>query len=1087
MKTATMTQEFSRCEFYCPRKLDFKIYPRFCRYFLYNSTGNIGEDALQNLNLVINLTKHIQVKANANNDDVDSEEYSEYFPSFMWIVRDFTLQLIGEDDENLNANQYLEKALEEQKGFSDKIEEKNRIRRLLKTFFKERQCFTMIRPITNEEALQNLEEMEEKDLRQDFLEQVVQLRKKVLHGVKPKLLNGKQLSPNMFITLAESYVTSINKGAVPNIENAWTYICQNESKKSLEKAIVHFDEFLNDQIFHYLPMEENDLRERFKEAKDECKQIFIKNSVGGVSNEHLEELKFQIQQKMDKVFQENERECQLQCDQFLDSAYEGIYKKLNKGEFADFYEYESHLKEFQQYYYSEAPSGPMRNDCLYTFINDKLIESIDYFIKRLSDQMRVNQELSEEQIRTLQSQIEDLKKRKSQEQDEFETKIKDLSLEKAQCLARVKTLEETLQTEQESFIKKEAELKERYKRDKSDYELKIEKLKNKEEEFKKRENEINRLLMTEKSEFEKQNLLLVQQVEHLQKNIEELKKREDSLKKEMEEEVTNMQKTARGKHSEYENELTTLRNQNDSYRDQINELENKLEAMRQQHEYKLSELEEMKESNVCSSEEYVELQDALEKSESARRQEREELHSSFKQVQDQLSSKIVELEEHNKQLQQTLDNERSQFVKDKAIFEQKDDFMKHNIQTLEQQIKAKEKENSNLIEMIGANESNVEELRELEQKFFDYKRQVEEDKEKLEKEMSVLKAGYEEKLADLNNVNYELEKNYNLLKSDYDNDTEGLKEEIEALKKENLEATQGSETSRLQFTEDSIAGFQKLIKSLESELSTIRSEHQRDLDERQQKSTQMMEELRVTYDKEKQNLEKRLKELKDKNRKAIQELTDEFEREKQDNEREFNEKIDNMEMYITDLENKLNDQSTEFGHQLALTKQKCEHYETQLKEKRSQQEQEALNQKKQFDAQIDQASQEKKDLLAQIYSMSQDIIQKNMKIEQLEGKGTKLDEEMNSRFREIEEEKQALQNQKEVFEEKLKTLEAENSNLDNTLTQLKMKYEKDLALLKQDLSFTQAALAETKSSKDKEYGEQDQKLAKKSKFFIARI
>lgn len=85
------------------------------------------------------MTKHIQVKSNANNDDVDSEEYSEYFPSFMWIVRDFTLQLIGEDDENLNANQYLEKALEEQKGFSDKIEEKNRIRRLLKTFFKERQ------------------------------------------------------------------------------------------------------------------------------------------------------------------------------------------------------------------------------------------------------------------------------------------------------------------------------------------------------------------------------------------------------------------------------------------------------------------------------------------------------------------------------------------------------------------------------------------------------------------------------------------------------------------------------------------------------------------------------------------------------------------------------------------------------------------------------------------------------------------------------------------------------------------------------------------------------------------------------------
>lgn len=111
----------------------------FCRFFLYNSMGSIDESALQNLNLVVNLTKHIHIKSTNGNEDVDSEEYSEHFPSFMWIVRDFTLQLVDSDDENINPNQYLEKALEEQKGFSDKIEEKNRIRRMLKTFFKERQ------------------------------------------------------------------------------------------------------------------------------------------------------------------------------------------------------------------------------------------------------------------------------------------------------------------------------------------------------------------------------------------------------------------------------------------------------------------------------------------------------------------------------------------------------------------------------------------------------------------------------------------------------------------------------------------------------------------------------------------------------------------------------------------------------------------------------------------------------------------------------------------------------------------------------------------------------------------------------------
>lgn len=153
--------------------------------------GSIDESALQNLNLVVNLTKHIHIKSNGNSDDIDSEEYSQYFPSFMWIVRDFTLQLENEDGEEITANQYLEKALEEQKGFSDKIEEKNRIRKLLKSFFPERHCYTMIRPVTNEENLQNLEEMDEELFRPGFLEDVQALRRKVVSCVKPKKLNGK--------------------------------------------------------------------------------------------------------------------------------------------------------------------------------------------------------------------------------------------------------------------------------------------------------------------------------------------------------------------------------------------------------------------------------------------------------------------------------------------------------------------------------------------------------------------------------------------------------------------------------------------------------------------------------------------------------------------------------------------------------------------------------------------------------------------------------------------------------------------------------------------------------------------------------
>jgi len=142
-------------------------------FFVYNSVGSIDENALQNLSLVINLTKHIHIKSGAASEDVDPEEYSDYFPSFMWVVRDFSLQLVDPDGEPITSKEYLEKALNIQKGFSEAVEHKNWVRWLLKSFFKERDCCTMIRPLTDEDGLQALEKMDLNELRPEFVEQVL--------------------------------------------------------------------------------------------------------------------------------------------------------------------------------------------------------------------------------------------------------------------------------------------------------------------------------------------------------------------------------------------------------------------------------------------------------------------------------------------------------------------------------------------------------------------------------------------------------------------------------------------------------------------------------------------------------------------------------------------------------------------------------------------------------------------------------------------------------------------------------------------------------------------------------------------------
>lgn len=92
-------------------------------FFVYNSVGNIDEMAIQNLSLIINLGKHLQKTNETEFDDLISS-----FPNFLWVVRDFALKLVDPTGNPISSKEYLENALRIQKGSSEMIESKNRIR-----------------------------------------------------------------------------------------------------------------------------------------------------------------------------------------------------------------------------------------------------------------------------------------------------------------------------------------------------------------------------------------------------------------------------------------------------------------------------------------------------------------------------------------------------------------------------------------------------------------------------------------------------------------------------------------------------------------------------------------------------------------------------------------------------------------------------------------------------------------------------------------------------------------------------------------------------------------------------------------------
>jgi hypothetical protein len=80
-------------------------------YFIYNSMGTIDENAINSLSLIINLSKELQIKSEVVAGESDPDEIANYFPSFLWVVRDFSLRLLDNFGNIVTQREYLENAI----------------------------------------------------------------------------------------------------------------------------------------------------------------------------------------------------------------------------------------------------------------------------------------------------------------------------------------------------------------------------------------------------------------------------------------------------------------------------------------------------------------------------------------------------------------------------------------------------------------------------------------------------------------------------------------------------------------------------------------------------------------------------------------------------------------------------------------------------------------------------------------------------------------------------------------------------------------------------------------------------------------
>jgi len=116
------------------------------------------------------------------------------------------------------------------------------------------------------------------------------LRKKVLTKMKPKKLNGKNLNGEMFVSLCNSYVAAINNGAIPNIENAWNYMCKDECIKAVNAAFETYERSLKENLISKIPTTSEEIKSINKLSKESAMEVYKKKALGENNEEFENEL-----------------------------------------------------------------------------------------------------------------------------------------------------------------------------------------------------------------------------------------------------------------------------------------------------------------------------------------------------------------------------------------------------------------------------------------------------------------------------------------------------------------------------------------------------------------------------------------------------------------------------------------------------------------------------------------------------------------------------------------------------------------------------------------------------------------------------
>ncbi|NXJ06878.1 GBP1 protein, partial [Odontophorus gujanensis] len=275
---------------------------------VYNSR-NTSHAMVENLWVLKDLTDCVRMQAQADGTE-SGYEFVHIFPDFVWVMRDFTLQL----GESISEDDYLERIVHLQPGYE--VEKRNELWHRLRSFFPRRKLFTLDQPAADRDLAQ-MEVLLEDQLQQRFRQQVGAFCSYIWKEAPVKVLpDWHQVTGSGLACLVESYVAAITTGSVPCVETALTVVAEAENSAVVEAAVAEYQQGMEQGLV--LPTASHDaLMAVHQDWKQRAITFFLSHALANTKQRYQELLMDKLEVAKEEFCRRNEEASEQRCHAVL--------------------------------------------------------------------------------------------------------------------------------------------------------------------------------------------------------------------------------------------------------------------------------------------------------------------------------------------------------------------------------------------------------------------------------------------------------------------------------------------------------------------------------------------------------------------------------------------------------------------------------------------------------------------------------------------------------------------------------------------------------------------------------------------------